>query len=171
MKLKFFTSLFLLLMVFGFTAFAQGNEKTISPEFALNLPIGAASNGVGIGFGFNAQAQFPVQKSNFSVLARSGLNLFTGKSYNYGYGTFSTGTSLDIPLLIGGRYYIADGFHSDLELGVLLGISGGTTTAFDFAPSVGYSVSGFDPFVRLSTSFSTGGSFFSFGARYQFRLK
>jgi|GEM_PF-2014647 len=171
MKIKLTASLIIFLFVFGLTIQAQRVKQTIAPEFSVLLPVGTASQDVGIGFGLNAQAQFPIKRSAFSILARSGLNIFTAKTINIEGFQFNTKSTIDLPFLVGGRYYVSKGLHTDLEFGVLVGISNSAGTAFDFSPSLGYSAGGFDPFVRFSSNFGTGGSFFSFGTRYQFRIR
>jgi len=170
MKLKFFLALFFGFVFLGNLTYSQSNQKSIAPELTLNLPIGLASQVYNLGYGLHIQDQFPLGKSNFDFLLRSGVDIFPGKTLNAGIYTINVATGVAIPFLLGGRYYVANGFHLDLESGVFIGVSGGASTVFDFAPAIGYSFGGFDPLVRFNTRFQSGTSSFSFGARYQFKL-
>jgi len=152
------------------TSQAQKFKTTLAPEADFNIPIGSSNNALGVGFGFDGQVQFPIKKSGFSILARTGVDIFTGKTTNIGFFSYTSNTQVSIPILFGGRYYFVDGLHSDLELGLRLRLVNGAGAAFNLAPSIGYLTHGFDPFIRFSSSFLPGGSFFDFGARYQFKL-
>jgi hypothetical protein len=170
MKYLKLTFLFLGLSALTQVSHAQKNEKTLAPEVYLNIPVGNASNIEGIGFSFNGQAQFPIQKTGFNLLLRTGVDFFLAKTNNT-YNTQTTRATLDaIPVLVGARYYFNEGFHGDLELGFRYKFSGESKTVFDLAPSIGYQTKTFDPFIRFSTSLLPSSSFVSFGARYQFKI-
>lgn len=171
MRILKWMGLFLFFLSLENRVAAQTNSITLAPEFGINIPTGVLSDVSGLGLGFGLQAQFPIQRTGFSFLARTGLDVFFGKTFYDGNQYVTTSTSVALPLLIGGRYYLVDKLHADAEVGALIGLDRYSTAAFDFAPSLGYSLrlgkGYFDPFFRVNTSFEAGGTFVTFGARYQ----
>ncbi len=66
-----------------------------------------------------AQAQFPVA-DNFAITTTTGIGISPAKS-NYRQSLkeeYGVSMGLYLPLWLGGRYYIINGLHSDLEVGV-----------------------------------------------------
>ena len=117
-------------------AMAQKDGKT---KFSAGPEIGIATGTFGLswglGIGVSAQAEHFFQE-NVSGTALLGLISYFGKSYAPGkkYTAYTT-----IPLRVGVRYYIGDGFHAGLQIGVgFLSYGGSSTTAFAYSPQLGY---------------------------------
>jgi hypothetical protein len=110
----------------GVTRFSLGPE--------IGIATGTFSNIAGLGLGATIQAEHFFQE-NVSGTAIFGFVDYFGASYNNNLKYKST---LILPLRVGGRYYIGDGFHLGAQIG--LGFVNGysTSTAFAYSPQVGY---------------------------------
>ncbi len=123
-----------------------------------------------------AQAQFPVA-DKFAVTATTGIGISPAKS-SYRQSVkeeYGISTGLYLPIWIGGRYYIINGLHTDLELGVDAKINKLASTQFHFSPGIGYALPvNKDKFVNFSThyitGFKSGTSSFDFRIGYMFGL-
>jgi len=113
-------------------------QKFGETRFSLGPEIGAATgtfgNVAGLGLGATVQAEHFYQE-NVSGTILLGFVDYFGSSYNNNLKYKST---LIIPLRVGGRYYIGDGFHLGAQIGV--GFISGlySTTAFAYSPQIGY---------------------------------
>lgn len=156
-----------------------------------------SSAGTGVGSynptGFVTSLDFRYQQplgANFCMTARTGGEFFRIKKafrdtyypgyYSYygyygGYYVPGPGSGFSIPVTVGPRYYIVDGLHADLNLGVDIGVTERAATAFRFEPGVGYAIPlANNNYVDLSasfiTSFAQGSGAFSFNFAYGLNL-
>jgi len=110
----------------GITRFSLGPE--------LGVATGTFSNFAGLGIGATIQAEHFFQE-NISGTAIFGLVDYFGTSYDNNLKYKST---VILPLRVGGRYYIGDGFHLGAQIG--LGFVSGplSSTGFAYSPQIGY---------------------------------
>lgn len=134
--------LFLLTAIAGIFAFTNasaqkdaamnGPKLGIGAEFA--LPIGDFADGWKLGFGGSLLYQHPVAP-NLNLTANAGYISFKSKELPIIGGTINTGF---IPVKVGARYFLAENFYINGELGAAFATgdnNGGT--AFAYSPGVG----------------------------------
>lgn len=115
------------------TAQKDGTTRfSLGPE--LNIATGTFANGWGLGLGVSVQAEHFYQE-NLSGTVYFGLLDYFGKSN--GVGSKYTSTTI-LPLRVGGRYYIGDGFHVGAQIGLGFVSYVGSSTAFAYSPQFGY---------------------------------
>ncbi|UYZ63492.1 hypothetical protein [Hymenobacter weizhouensis] len=135
---------------------AQGGQHVLFLGSELGVGVGRY-NGIGLLTGPDIRYQLPLGRQ-FALTARTGLDVFFVKGryseyYRYYYGPT---TGLSIPVTVGPRFYIVEGLHTSLNLGVDIGVNRLTTTSFHFEPGVGYALPvGKGNYVDLGTSFGT----------------
>lgn len=130
--------LFLLTAIVGIFAFTNasaqkdaamnGPKLGIGAEFA--LPIGNFGDATKIGFGGSLLYQHPVAP-NLNLTANAGYLSFKNKDI-VGGGTFGV-----IPVKVGARYFVAENFYVNGELGAAFGTEKGSSTMFAYSPGVG----------------------------------
>lgn len=152
-------------------ALAQGREKILFIGTPLAVGVGRY-NGTGLVTGFDTRFQLPLA-SNFVLTGKTGLEVFfvKGKYKDYFRYYYDTGTGLSIPVTVGPRFYIIDGLHAGLNLGVDIGVTRLAATSFRFEPMVGYAIplpngNYVDVGTSFITSFSRGSGAFSFNFAY-----
>jgi hypothetical protein len=109
----------------------------------LGLPLGDFGDGWSFGIGVKLQAE-KMFTDQVSGIASIGYTDFFGKSTTVYDGS---GNAISakypsfglIPILVGGRYYIAPTFFVGVQIGLGIGTGGsGSSTGFDYLPQVGY---------------------------------
>lgn len=151
---------------------AQGQDKILFSGLDLGVGVGTY-NAIGLGLEVpRFRFQIPLA-SNFTLMGSTGLSLGFLKSrykeyYRYYY---DKTTTLAIPLTVGPRFYIINGFYTGLNLGVEIGLNDLTATSFLFNPNSGYVLplsngDYIDLGVGFATSFSSGSGFFNFTFAY-----
>jgi hypothetical protein len=150
---------------------AQGRNQILFIGTPIAVGVGRY-NGTGFQTGLDIRYQHPLG-SNFTITGKTGLEFFLVKGrykeyYRYYYGTSS---GISIPITIGPRFYIIDGLHAGLNLGVDIGVSRLAATSFRFEPAVGYAIrlpnrNYVDVGTSFITSFSEGSGAFSFNFAY-----
>lgn len=150
------------LMVAGLTAtFAQGR---FSGGLELGFPTGTASNFWGVGFGLSARYEATIQ-DKLNWIATAGFVSYSGKDYNYGFGTTKIPSVTFIPLQGGIKYYFQEannGFYGSAELGIFIASgSGSSSSNFGFSPGIGYRTGNFD----FSGRYNVVADFNTFGIR------
>lgn len=109
----------------GLTRYSAGIE--------LGSTSGTNSNAWGLGIGVSGQVEHFFQE-NLSGTFLVGVVSYIGKSYPGNSGLKYKAYNA-VPIRIGVRYYIVDGFHVGAQLGVGLNTGGNT---FAYSPQVGY---------------------------------
>lgn len=163
------------LLAVPLSAHAQADKQLLYLGTGLGLGVGRY-NDLDLSTGLNLRFQQPLG-AGFSLTARTGgdFSVVKGKEkdyYRYYYGTTS---GFSIPLTVGPRFYIVDGLHTDLNVGVDLGVTELTSTSLHFEPAVGYTLPlanshYLDLGISLITSFEQGSGVFSFNLAYAFNL-
>ncbi|HCY89845.1 MAG TPA: hypothetical protein DHV17_06255, partial [Chitinophagaceae bacterium] len=112
-------------------------ETSISIGPELLFTSGKFADFWGLGIGGSAQAE-RFFKDNVSGLAYFGFNTFSGKTVR-GIVNVKYKSQNIIPIRLGARYYIGEGFHVGPQLGVgFLSTGGSSETAFAYSLQAGY---------------------------------
>lgn len=163
------TILLLFVCMAAITAMSQ--DKKSSTKFSggaeIGLPIGGFSNSQSFGVGGSVHALFG-DASGFT--ASAGYMTFTGKTV----GTFKMPAFNAIPVKIGYRMGISDGFYFEPQSGLsFTSQSGVTSTAFTYAPVIGIVTGGLDISARYEAMSYSGGTLGFLGVRalYSFGSK
>ncbi|MCO4292998.1 hypothetical protein NF867_09000 [Solitalea sp. MAHUQ-68] len=149
---------------------APAGKKLLNIAFESGFPIGNSADFHKVVLGGSLQAEFPV-KSNLSVTATAGYSSFSnGKETPLG-GTYSSVGF--IPVKVGGKYYFGSNFYGIGEVGAAFYTGDGSSTAFVFAPGIGYSFPVADnKFIDVSARFEdhlvSGGDLSFFGLRFAY---
>ncbi|GAB3560288.1 hypothetical protein [Spirosoma fluminis] len=150
---------------------AQANQPLLLAGITPGLGIGLY-NGVGLSGGLDIRYQRP-WRNTWAFTAKTGLEvlLIKGRYAEQFRKTYQTSTGLSIPATVGVRRYWLKGIHTDLNVGVDVGISAITVTAFRFEPMVGMMISlptgGYlDIGSSVTTSFERGSGIYAFTFAY-----
>lgn len=153
------------------TVLAQGRSQILFIGTPVGVGVGRC-NAIGFVTGLDVRYQHPLG-SNFAITGKTGLEVFLvkGKYKDYYRYYYDASGGLGIPITVGPRYYIVDGLHVGLNLGVDIGVSALAATSFRFEPMTGYVVRlANGNYVDISTSFITsfgeGSGVFSFNFAY-----
>lgn len=125
-----------IIILSSLTVSAQKNGTTrfsLGPE--IGFATGTFSNIAGFGIGAIIQAEHFYQE-NLSVTALFGFVDYFGASIPNTNTKYKS--SLILPLRVGGRYYIGDGFHVGAQIGVGFISGASSSTGFAYSPQVGY---------------------------------
>ena len=118
------------------TGWAQKNGST---RLSAGPEIGFASGTFGLNWGLAIGVSGQVEhffQDKLSGTAFIGINDYFGKKISSGARLTSTTI---IPIRIGARYYLSEGFHAGLQLGVgFINYAGLGSTAFAYSPQIGY---------------------------------
>ncbi|MVM30520.1 hypothetical protein GO755_10790 [Spirosoma sp. HMF4905] len=154
---------------------AQGRNQVLFIGTPLAVGVGRY-NATGFTTGLDIRYQQPLG-SNITITGKTGMEFFLVKGryrddFRYYYGAAS---GISIPITIGPRFYIIDGLHAGLNLGVDIGVSRIAATAFRFEPAFGYVVrlpnhNYVDIGTSFVTSFGEGSGAFSFNFAYGLNL-
>ncbi|UKJ08121.1 hypothetical protein [Solitalea lacus] len=147
---------------------APAGKKLLNIGFESGFPIGDAADVYSVVLGGSIQAEFPISQK-FSVTGTAGYSSFQPKSEFKDAGLDGYGF---IPVKVGGKYYFASNFYGIGELGASFGTGEGSSTAFVFAPGIGYSFPVADnKFVDVSARYenhSNNGNLSFFGLRFAY---
>ncbi|WP_410222394.1 outer membrane beta-barrel protein [Pedobacter sp.] len=122
----------------GFAANAQnkkdpamsGSKIGVGADFA--FPMGSFGDFYNFGVGGSLNYQAPIA-SKLNFVGEAGYLSFTTKKDAFG-NTFSSGS---IPVKAGVRYFIAENFYGQAQLGAAFSTETGGGTAFLYAPTLG----------------------------------
>lgn len=150
---------------------AQGRNQALFIGTPVGVGVGRY-NAIGFQTGLDIRYQHPLG-SNFTITGKTGLEVFLVKGRYKEYFQYYYGSSggLSIPITIGPRFYIIDGFHVGLNVGVDIGLSAIAATSFRFEPMTGYVIrlangNYVDASTSFITSFGEGSGVFSFNFAY-----
>jgi hypothetical protein len=132
-----FSALFVLAMTPAFSQFSGGLD--------LGIPSGDWSSGWGAGFGLSARYEAPIQ-SKLNWTASLGFLSFSGKTYNFGFGSAKFPSETIVPLTGGLKYYFQksnSGVYGGADIGLFFG-NNNAGTKFGFSPGLGYRLQKFD---------------------------
>jgi len=152
----------------------RSGETSISVGPELLFTTGKFTDFWGLGIGGSAQAE-RFFKDNISGLAYFGINIFSGKTVRGAVDVKYKAQNI-IPIRVGARYYIGEGFHLGPQLGVGFMSSGGTNaTAFAYSLQAGYNFNtkkgkSVDAAFKYDGYSKSGGAFSAFGFRVAYNL-
>ncbi|GAB3957623.1 hypothetical protein GCM10028805_50670 [Spirosoma harenae] len=173
MKRYALLSLFTLLIVSGVQTMthAQGRNQILFIGTQAGVGVGRY-NGTGFQTGLDFRYQH-LLGSKFTITAKTGAEFFLvkGRYKEYYRYYFDTASGISIPITFGPRFYIVDGLHVGLNLGVDIGVSQLAATSFRFEPGAGYAIrlpnrDYIDVGTSFITSFGQGSGLFSFNFAY-----
>ncbi|GAB3513454.1 hypothetical protein GCM10027341_55480 [Spirosoma knui] len=157
--------------LFSGRCLAQDNQQVLFAGITPGLGIGLY-NGVGLSGGLDIRYQRP-WRDQWAFTAKTGLEvlLIKGRYAEQFRKTYQTSAGLSIPATVGIRRYWLKGIHTDLNVGVDVGISTITVTAFRFEPMVGMmiplSTGGYlDIGSSVTTNFELGSGIYAFTFAY-----
>jgi len=114
---------------------AMGGSKIgVGADFA--FPMGDFGDVYNFGVGGSLNFQAPIaNKLNF--VGEAGYISFTGKDINTGPATFKAPSFGTVPLKAGLRYFLAENFYAQGQIGTAISTEEGGKTGFLYAPSLG----------------------------------
>ena len=158
------------LLVLAFSFFAvTGAFAQFSIGLDLGLPMGTFGDAHGIGFGGMVRYDGAIN-DNLSWSAGAGYVTFSGKDYDYGFGTVSTPSFGMVPITGGVKYYFTEsnaGFYGAADIGIWFAASSGSSgSEFGFSPGVGYRLEKFD----IAMKYNAVGNVSNLGFRFAYVL-
>ncbi len=159
-KVLLATMLFVGIAVSGF---AQKGGSNFSVGVEAGLPVGDVSNAYNFVIGGSLKYEAPIATgTNFTLTA--GYSSFQGKTVA-GFKFPAIGF---IPVKAGIKYFLADAFYGEAQLGAAFSTQSGGGTAFAYSPGIGYKFSDvIDLGVRYE-AWSKNGTTSQIGARLGF---
>ncbi|WP_299586033.1 hypothetical protein [Mucilaginibacter sp.] len=133
----------LALVILGGTAFSSfAQTKSGDGKFSIGLeaglPVGDIHNGYNYLIGGSLKYELPIAASTLFTIS-AGYSSLHPKSVLKDLGFGSVGF---IPVKVGIKYYIENGFFAEGQLGAAFGTKSGTGTAFAYSPGIGYTFDG-----------------------------
>lgn len=173
--MKKISAIFVIAVISTLSVSAQGNGGTsisVGPE--LMVTTGKSGDVWGLGIGASAQLE-TFFKDNVSGTGYFGFNTFNGKSIP-GSSNLKYKAMNIIPVRVGARYYIGDGFHLGAQLGVgFLSTAGASKTALAYSLQTGYNFNtkkgrSVDASLKYDGYGYSGGPFSAIGIRLAYNL-
>jgi len=159
----------------AFTTFAQtksGDSGKFNIGVEAGLPVGDAHQVFNSVFGASVKYELPIAPSTWFTVS-AGYNAFLYKSeVKDAFKALGQDRSVEgfVPVKVGVKYYIEQGFFAEGQLGAAFGTRSGRGTAFDYAPGIGYTFDGgFEAGVRYE-AFSKNGTISQIGLRLAYRF-
>ena len=131
----------------AFTTFAQtksGDSGKFSIGLEGGLPLGDAHKLFSSTFGASLKYELPIASSTlFTISAGYSRFQYKGevKDGLKALGVDRSGEGF-VPVKVGIKYYIENGFFAEGQLGAAFGTASGSGTAFAYSPGVGYTFDG-----------------------------
>ena len=143
----------------GFSQEKSSNPMSFSAGAEAVLPIGDLGLASSFGIGASAQMDYTVA-SNVALTANVGYVSYLPKESGFK----SIGV---LPVLAGVKYHFNDQFYGSVQLGMSFASSDGTSSsAFTYAPGVGYKINEqFDVLVKYNSWSSNGLTYSGVGLR------
>ncbi|MGE6221376.1 hypothetical protein [Nubsella zeaxanthinifaciens] len=113
----------------------NGSKLGVGADFA--FPMGSFGDTYNFGVGGSLNLQAPIA-SKLNFVGEAGYLSFTGKEINTGIGTFKAPSIGFVPLKAGIRYFLAENFYAQGQLGAAISTETNGGTAFLYAPSLGF---------------------------------
>ncbi len=158
-KVLLATMLFVGIAVSGFAQ--KGSNFSVGLE--AGLPIGSTSNAYTVAIGGSLKYEAPIATGTSFTLT-AGYTSFQGKTI----GTFKVPAAGFVPVKAGIKYFLADSFYGEAQVGAAFSTQSGGGTAFAYSPGIGYKFSDvIDLGVRYE-AWSKSGTVSQIGARLGF---
>jgi len=117
------------------TSFAQDGGK-FSVGVEAGLPVGSTSNAYNFVIGGSLKYDLPiVEATNFTISA--GYSSFQGKTV----GGFKFPAAGFVPVKAGIKYFLAESFYGEAQVGAAFSTQKNGGTAFAYSPGIGYKFS------------------------------
>ena len=160
-KILLATMLFVGVAVSGFAQKKGGSNFSVGVE--AGIPVGTTSNAYSFVIGGSLKYEAPIATgTNFTLTA--GYSSFQGKTI----GTYKVPAAGFVPVKAGIKYFFADAFYGEAQLGAAFSTQSGGGTAFAYSPGIGYKFSDvIDLGVRYE-AWSKNGTTSQIGARLGF---
>jgi len=153
----------------AFTTFAQtksGDSGKFSIGLEGGLPLGNTKDFYNYVIGGSLKYELPIAPSTWFTIS-AGYNSFHPKKVWKDLGGESVGF---VPVKVGVKYYIENGFFAEGQLGAAFGTKSGYGTAFAYSPGIGYTFDGgFEAGVRYE-GWSKNGTTSQIGLRLAYRF-
>jgi len=154
----------------AFTTFAQtksGDSGKFSIGVEAGLPVGDAHQVFKSVFGGSLKYELPIAPSTWFTVS-AGYNSFQVKKELKDAGL--DGSYGAIPVKVGIKYYLEQGFFAEGQVGAAFGTKSGSSTAFAYSPGIGYTFDGgFEAGVRYE-GWSKNGTTSQIGLRLAYRF-
>jgi hypothetical protein len=123
----------------AFTTFAQSKSDggKFSIGFEAGLPVGNFHNIASSIFGGSLKYELPIAPSTLFTISAG----YSSLKYKDFLG-FDGGSSGFVPVKVGIKYYIENGFFAEGQLGATFATGDGGGTLFAYSPGVGYTFAG-----------------------------
>lgn len=139
--MKKFLLALVLLSGAAFSSFAQSSSETgkFSIGVEAGIPVGDIKNATNFVIGGSLKYDHPIAEGTFVTLS-AGYNKFLakGEAKDAGYSFYG------IPVKAGLKYFFAEGFYGEAQLGAAFtkskieGLGSESATAFAYSPGIGY---------------------------------
>ncbi len=158
----------LLLIALCFVAFqfTQAQEKPISVDATVGLPMGDVDDFSNLYVGVNFTYMFAEVAEDFYLGARAGYNLYLGDSD----GPISAPDFDFLTLAAVGRYDFTENIFGRLDVGYAVGLEDGADGAAFVEPRVGYYTYDFDVFAFYQNIFDSDFSFGALGVGFAYKF-
>ncbi len=151
---------------------SEGKDLKFSVGLEAGLPMGDLKTSNNFGIGGSLQAEYKAAE-NIGLTLSAGYLSFSGKTFTFD-GTSVKGPAIGIiPILVGGKYYFTESVYGGVQLGMSFLSATGvpSSSAFTYAPGIGYNVSpNFDLQLKYQAASKNGStlSFLGLRAAYSF---
>ena len=143
--MKKFLLALVLLSGAAFSSFAQSSSSTgkFSIGLEAGLPIGDIKDAGGKLFiGGSLKYDHPIAAGTF-ITGSAGYTSLSFKEVTIpGIGTVKPGSVGFVPVKVGVKYFLADSFYGEAQVGAAFGTESGSGTAFAYSPGIGYAFGG-----------------------------
>nr|WP_294793733.1 outer membrane beta-barrel protein [uncultured Mucilaginibacter sp.] len=144
------------------TSFAQDGGK-FSVGVEAGLPVGDVSNAFNFVIGGSLKYDLPIATAtNFTISA--GYSSFQGKSIS----GFKIPAAGFVPVKAGIKYFFAESFYGEAQVGAAFSTQSGGGTAFAYSPGIGYKFSDVVDLGIRYEAWSKDGTVGQIGARLGF---
>nr|WP_067052861.1 outer membrane beta-barrel protein [Mucilaginibacter sp. L294] len=130
--------LFVIVAGAAFSASAQSSSESgkFSIGLEAGLPVGDAKTvGGNLFIGGSLKYDQPIATGTFFTISAG----YTSLSFKDTYGGGSLGYA---PVKVGVKYFLAESFYGEAQVGAAFGTKSGTGTSFAYSPGIGYAFGG-----------------------------
>lgn len=146
----------------AFGSFAQSKDSgKFSIGLEAGLPVGSQSDFYSFAIGGSLKYDQPIATGTF-VTFSAGYTSLKAKDV---IGGGSIGFA---PVKVGVKYFLAESFYGEAQVGAAFGTKSGTGTSFAYSPGIGYAFGGGVDLGLRYEAWSKNGTFGQFAARLAF---
>jgi len=162
----------LLLIALFFVAFqfTQAQEKPMSIDATLGLPMGDVDDASNLFVGVNFTYMFAEVAEDFYIGGRAGYNIYLGEDVDTPLGSMSAPDFDFVTLAAVGRYDFTENIFGRLDVGYAIGLEDSAEGAFFLEPRAGYFTYDFDIFAFYQNIFDSDFSFGAVGVGFAYKF-